>query len=409
MNPSLMAPVVAFATLAALGFALLRSRGMERWFLAYLRDIPRRSRSARLRRRGDIHLLIAIVDHFEPGHDATSAEHADARVARWVAEYPRLFARFRDSDGRPPRHTFFYPVEQYDAPRLDALAGLCLAGFGEVEIHLHHDDDTSANLRATLLDARRTLSERHGLLAVRRDNGEVAYGFVHGNWCLDNARPDGRGCGVNDEIDVLRETGCYADFTMPSAPGPCQTRTINRIYHAVDDPTRPMSHDRGVPLGEGPAPARGLLMIQGPLVLNWRSRKFGLLPRIENGCIQPGQEATIDRVDDWLRAGVSVPTRPDWVFVKLHAHGATESGQAALLGPAMVRFHEELAARMAGDPTFHVHYVTAREMYNLAKAAGDGWSGSVAPARDYELGWMGASSPIMPTPPAATAATGRSP
>ncbi|MEJ7636728.1 MAG: hypothetical protein WKF75_01760 [Singulisphaera sp.] len=52
---------------------------------------------------------------------------------------------------------------------------------------------------------------------------------------------------VNNEIDVLRETGCYADFTLPSAPSPTQTRQINSIYYASDDPRRPKSHDRGSP------------------------------------------------------------------------------------------------------------------------------------------------------------------
>jgi hypothetical protein len=51
----------------------------------------------------------------------------------------------------------------------------------------------------------------------------------------------------------------------------------------------------------------------------------------------------------------------------------------------MVRFHEALARRAASDPGFHFHYVTAREMYNLAKAAEAGHRGGVAEARDYLL------------------------
>ena len=71
------------------------------------------------------------------------------------------------------------------------------------------------------------MAERHGLLSRDRYTGEVGYGFIHGNWALDNSRPDGRMCGVDNELDVLRETGCYADFTLPSAPSPTQTRKIN--------------------------------------------------------------------------------------------------------------------------------------------------------------------------------------
>ena len=50
-------------------------------------------------------------------------------------DYPDRFGQFVDSDGRPPRHTFFYPIDQYDSTHVDALAGLCRGGFGEIEVH----------------------------------------------------------------------------------------------------------------------------------------------------------------------------------------------------------------------------------------------------------------------------------
>jgi hypothetical protein len=173
-------------------------------------------------------------------------------VAHWVDNYPRALGGFRDADGRPPRHTFFYPVEEYDPGHLDALAELCVRGFGEVEVHLHHDNDTEGNLRRTLLEAIRLLSERHGLLGRRGDDEAPGYAFVHGNWALNNARPDGRWCGVNDEARVLRETGCYADFTYPSAPGPTQPPTVNSIYYAGSTPTAPGATTAGPPSGKAP-------------------------------------------------------------------------------------------------------------------------------------------------------------
>ncbi len=334
---------------------------------------------------GETHLLLAIADHYEPRSEGVSPEVARARVARWVDEYPRMFDGFRDADGRPPRHTFFYPIEEYDAEHLDALAVLCRRGYGEVEVHLHHDGDTAETLRATLSTAVKTLSERHGLLARRRDDGSVAYGFVHGNWALNNARSDGRWCGVNDEIRVLVETGCYADFTFPSAPSETQPPTVNRIYYANSSHCHPRGHDRGVPIGTGEAPKGSLMLIPGPLGLNGASRKWGILPRLENACVQSSQPATGARVASWLKAGVQVPSRPDWYFVKLHSHGATEYDADCLLGPAMTAFHHDLARMAADDPDFHVHYVTTREMYNLARAAEAGWRGSVADARDFVL------------------------
>jgi hypothetical protein len=179
----------------------------------------------------------------------------------------------------------------------------------------------------------------------------------------------------------LRRTGCYADFTLPSAPDVTQTRKINSIYYAVGDALRCKSHDCGVDVGNTPNTPAGLMLIQGPLRL-WRPRG-SWTPRIENGCIQRNQPPTADRLDQWLRAHVHIPTRPDWVFVKLHTHGATEANQQVLLGDAMIEFHRLLARRAARDDRYQFHYVTAREMYNLAKAAEAGWTGSVASARNY--------------------------
>ena len=55
----------------------------------------------------------------------------------------------------------------------------------------------------------------------------------------------------------------------------------------------------------------------------------------------------------------------------------------------MVALPRGARPRAAADPNFHFHYVTAREMYNLARAAEAGWTGSVAEARDFELEWNG--------------------
>ncbi len=377
---ALGAAAVGAGGVALAGGAAVRRKGLHRWLLPYLLSARRR----RGPRPGDpVHLLLCVCDHYEPKRGGVPAAKAEARVRQWVDEYPKLFGDFRDSDGRPPRHTFFYPAEEYEPAYLDLLAGLCRRGYGEVEIHLHHDNDTAENLRQTLLAFKRTLAGRHGLLGRDRPTGEVVYGFIHGNWALDNARSDGRWCGVNNELDVLRETGCYADFTLPSAPSETQTRKVNSIYWAVDDPARPKSHDTGTDLGAAAPPTNGLLMIQGPLLLDWGRRKWGAFPGIENANLQKSQPPDGRRLRLWLRAGVRVAARPDWYFVKLHTHGVNEPNQEVLLGEPMVRFHRLLRETADRDPGFRFHYVTAREMANLALAAASAPGLSVAEARDW--------------------------
>jgi hypothetical protein len=225
MIPAISLGLVLAAALAGLA-GYVRARNMRRWLAPYLLQMPRRRKP---RSDEEIHVLLCIADHYEPKAGKAPPEQARGRVERWVEEYPRQFGQFRDSDGRPPRYSFFYPAEEYEPEYLDALAELCRAGYGEVEIHLHHHNDTADNLRASLLAFKETLAERHGLLSRRKDTGEVVYAFIHGNWALCNSRPDGHCCGVNNELDVLLETGCYVDMTYPSAPSPTQPPKLNTM------------------------------------------------------------------------------------------------------------------------------------------------------------------------------------
>jgi hypothetical protein len=308
-------------------------------------------------------------------------------VEHWVSTYGKQLGGFRDSDNKPPRHSFFYPIEAYHRECVSGVEEICRQGFGEIEVHLHHDNDTPENLHRVLLEGRQRLAEDHGQLAMDRETGALHYGFIHGNWALNNSHPQGRWCGVNDEVRILKTTGCYADFTMPAAPDRAQTRTINSIYYGTSCAEHPGGHDGGPRVGTAQQPADSLMMIQGPLVLNWRKRKFGLVPRVENACLQGNQPATVHRIPDWLKARVQVPSRPDWFFVKLHTHGANEGNMNALLGEPMREFHRGLSELAEKHANFRYHYVTARELYNLARAAEAGWTGEVDSARDHELLW----------------------
>jgi hypothetical protein len=339
---------------------LIRLRNMHCWLPRYV--FPAEPR-ARLPEDAAVDIFIAICDHFEPECYAASRETARSRVQRWVNDYPRLFQAFADSDGRPPQHTFFFPQDEYRPEYLDSLKGLCDAGFGDVDVHLHHEADTAESLREKLEFFRDTLWERHGLLRRDPTTGAIVYGFIHGNWALCNSRPDGHCCGVDQELSVLLQTGCYADFTLPSAPSATQTSTINSIYYAADRAGRRKSHDRGIRAAVGQAPpANHLLMIQGPLCLDWGRRKFGMIPRIENADLHAGRPPSLRRLNLWTQSRVHVAGRPDWIFVKLHTHGCKDGNIDMLLSDEMQQFHRQLAAYRELRPEFRYHYVTAWEM-----------------------------------------------
>jgi hypothetical protein len=178
---------------------------------------------------------------------------------------------------------------------------------------------------------------------------------------------------VNDELTILRETGCYADFTMPSAPEFTQTRIVNSVYYASSDAQRPKSHDRGTAATLNAAPPlKHLLMVLGPLTLDWQNRTRGMMPRIENGDLLHRRPPTLQRLEQWLRCGVHVGGRPDWCFIKLQTHGCKDGNIDTLLGEEMQRFHQDLCNESRKRPNFRYHYVTAWEMAGLIRQAEQG-------------------------------------
>lgn len=371
--------LLAIVALALVAWRFIRARNMQIWLPRWIfrKRLPAVS--------GTTHVLFCFVDHFEPMHGKVGLERQRARVDRWCRDYRAMASRHRDADGRPPQHGFFYPEEEYLEEHLAKIESLCRDGYGEIEVHLHHDNDTEENFRTSINRFKTLLHEKHGALPVNPENGEITFAFIHGNWCLDNSLPGGGWCGLDNELTLLRELECYADFTMPSAPSPTQTTTINSIYYATDDPLKPKSHDTGTPARVGTPGSGDLLLVQGPLGLNWRDRRHGIIPRIENSDIRANYPPTPARIDGWINAGIHVHGRPEWRFVKIHTHGAPEPEADVVLGPHVDAMFSYLEDNYNDGERYVLHYVTARELYNIVKAAEAGHVGNPDDYRDFVL------------------------
>ena len=133
---------------------------------------------------GTIDILLCVVDHFEPSVGQPSREVALGRMADWTARYPKIAERHRDFDGRLPPHGFFYPWDEYEAEEMEALKTLVQGGYGEVDLHLHHRDDTSESLTQKLTEAISTYNNFRVLPHWKTGalTGKPAFGFIHGNW-----------------------------------------------------------------------------------------------------------------------------------------------------------------------------------------------------------------------------------
>lgn len=347
-------------------------RHAEKWapglFRSWLRD-----RAWRPLDGGPPICWLLFTDHWEPFGMGATAELAAARVDLWATRWPEVAAKHRDDFGRPPVFTFFYPEEDYHHGTLETLAQMTRAGIADVEIHLHHDHDTEADFLRRLDHFITRLMRDHGLLRLDTD-GRPGWCFIHGNWALDNSRPDGRWCGLDNEITLLRQLGCRADFTLPSAPSPCQTSLVNAIYWAVDDPARPKSHDTGPLLRPGtPPPADALLMVQGPLTLR-RHPRHPLLPNLEVGEMAGNALPSPERARAWLRAA---PRVGNHLFVKLFGHGAQErNGPPLLEGGGLDRCITQLrdACHARG---YRLGFLSAWEANRLLRGIADGTASPV--------------------------------
>ncbi len=294
-------------------------KNADLWLPAYLKD-----RARNLTRRPAKRLWVAITDHFEP-HGNTTLDVAHQRMAVWQDRWPTIAANApKDALGKPPVFTAFYPQEEYQVDLLNAIAGLCKDGTMDVEVHLHHDNDHADSFREKVQTFITRLRNDHGLL--HDHNGRMVFGFIHGNWALDNSRPDGRWCGVHGELQILRDLGCYADFTMPSLPSPTQSRILNQIYWTTGDAAKPRGFDHGIEATVGGGKQGDLLMITGPTGLRYKGR---LMPRLETGELACYDSPSAYRVDRWLALA---PRLGDDIFLKLYGHTAREDNAASLLG-----------------------------------------------------------------------------
>jgi len=343
--------------------------------------------------RGPVHVILALADHFEPAIDPEDGQkrvprsEQERRLDSWVREYPKIVDRWRDHDGRPFVHTYFYPAEQYDQGLLEMLADHCHAGWGEVEVHLHHGiphPDSAENTRGVLAEFRDRLAFRHRCLALEEGSTRPGYAFVHGNFALANSA-NGRFCGVDSEMQILAETGCYADLTMPSGVWhPAQTEKINSVYECALPLDQAAPHRQGHDLVAGRVPRTFPLMVQGPLITDLRRTLRSARPVLENGAITGSNPPTMHRLRLWKRAQVRVLGRPDWLFIKLHCHGMDPTQKDAVIGDSFHKFLSALVGGAAGRNET-LHFVAAREMANILLAACDGREGNPGDYRDYRF------------------------
>src|SRR5262249_2406688 len=136
-----------------------------------------------------------------------------------------------------------------------------------------------------------------------------------------------------------------------------------------------------------------LLMVTGPLALALEARRAAALVhrprlprvRIESAALSHDDPPTPARIRRWVAQDSHVAGRPEWVFVKVHTPGAREKNAAVMRGEPARAMHETLAREFNDGARWSLHYVTAREMYNIAIAAMEGHAGDPCAYRDHAI------------------------
>ena len=86
----------------------------------------------------------------------------------------------------------------------------------------------------------------------------------------------------------------------------------------------------------------------------------------------PGRRYAPERLDRWVSAGVHVRGCAQRTFVKLHCHLAPDNNRQAWLHEDLDRLFSDAEARYNDGNRFRLHYVTAREMFNVVRATEEG-------------------------------------
>ncbi len=356
------------AGLALLGVVAYAGRKVIRWRCSiWLRQYLCKQREA-VNPDEPIDVLFYFCDHFEPEHGNVESERQLARVRRWEEAYRNATKGHVDSDGRSPQHTWFFPIAIASPEVRPVLARWPGYGWGEIEYHIHH------GASCTVDQLRSQIGQD---IAGLQDMGAVSsgrYGFVHGMFALAGGDP--RHCRLPEELDILMETGCYADFTFPAIGTPAQPRQVNSIYHArTTGGQKP--YDTGAEAQAGQQ-GEGLLLIPGPMWAGWSRRVF------DDAHLAPSYPPHPCRIDRWLHAHVHVKGRPNWIFVGVHSHTGKETNQDMLFSGPMQTLWTTLEGRFKGSAR-RLHSVTAREAYNIVRAAEAGRDGNPNGYRDIEI------------------------
>jgi len=331
-------------------------------------DFYFRSRSNDFEKINNGHVFFMIADHHEPsGRGLKGAENSKL----WCDNFKKTFEGIKDDFGNNIQWSWFYPYDHKNKLVVFNLNELVYGGWGEIEFQWHHGPDTNETLPSKLVDAIAWFNHLGCMLSTGK-NPKSNFGFVHGNWSLDNSRENNKWCGVTRELDILKKNGCYADFTFATFGTKAQPSKINSIYYAKDT-DESKSYNNGIDAQVG-LKNNDFLIFQGPITFDWHNFEF------DCAALETTSLPQKHRIKNWLKHAPIVKGRPEWVFLKTYSHAF--QSQHEVISEQFKEMLFELK-RVCKEKKLSLHFVTAREAYNMVKAAEAGHNGNPELYRDF--------------------------
>lgn len=351
---------------ATFSYKLIKWKGYV-WAPNYFASLIFDEETARTIPDSQRHILFLLCNHYEPGLGEEGAQ----RNQRWLEKFKRLSDQHRDSAGNRFQNTCFYPYDHKNERVLEALAEMVREGYGEVELHWHHPRELDNNTFPISLDEAIAWFQKQGLFVTSGKKAETRFAFIHGDWALDASN---HFCKVTREPEILFSRGCYADFTFPAIGNCSQPRRVNSIYY-VEDNDGAKSYDDGIPVVVGRSISNRLMIFEGPSTISWTGK-------LEYGAVESDLLPTRERIGKWIDTNIHVPGRPGWVFIKVYSHGI--QSEKDILDAHLERMLTDLE-NICKERGMSLHYVTAREAYNMVKAAEEGLEGNPEAYRNYRI------------------------
>ncbi len=292
-----------------------------------------------------------------------------------------------DSDSRRLQITFMFGVPNPDPSALSILSEYCRAGLGEIECLLPCDISSLEDFREQLP---RIVEVLHTYGWARTADSQVRFAVLRNQFECVSADADYR-----SQIRTLHDLGCYVDLTFPCVGSSCQPGKVNSIClvsSGADDP-----FGEACDLRAGEISSGDLLLVSGPFLIDWTDWRLKYRPFAESGRLTPAALPDRTRAQSWLRARVHVTGQPNWIFVKLIIDDVVDADAARTICGGLHEAFESLEESCSITVTSRLHFVTAREMYNIIRAAEAGRVGDAGQFRDYLIKPYEATSPADST------------